>query len=72
MNWMSPKATASATSVVKRRRPASTLDWMSSRRPGSWMGTPPLFRVAILAGSMSRQQTELPMSARQVPVTRPT
>jgi glycosyltransferase involved in cell wall biosynthesis len=61
-----------ATSVENCRRPAPRLRSMTSLRPGSWIGTPPLLRMSILRGSMSRQNTSLPISARHAPVTSPT
>ena len=72
MNWMVPCATARATSVVKRRRPALTLRATTRSRPGSWIGMPPSSRMRILLGSTSRHSTSLPISAKQAPVTRPT
>ena len=72
MNWTVPCATAASTSVVKASRPAATLRAIIASRPGSWIGTPPEFRMSILRASTSRHSTSLPTSARQVPVTRPT
>ncbi len=71
MNCSAPCATAASLSVVKRRRPAATLRAIIAARPGSWIGTPPPFRISILRASTSRHSTSLPTSARQVPVTRP-
>jgi hypothetical protein len=72
MNCSVPCATAASASVVKCRRPASTLRWIMSCSPGSWIGTPPAFSRSILRASTSRQSTSLPTSARQVPDTNPT
>jgi hypothetical protein len=67
-----PWATAAFASVVNESRPFLRLRATRSSRPGSWMGTSPAFRRAILAASTSTQTTSLPASARQAPVTRPT
>ena len=72
MNCSEPCATDASTSVVKRRRPAAALRRTIASSPGSWIGTPPPFRIAILRASTSRHSTSLPTSAKQVPVTRPT
>jgi hypothetical protein len=49
MNCTSPCATAASMSVEKRRRPAARLRAITSLRPGSWIGTPPAFRMSIFA-----------------------
>ena len=58
--------------VVNVSRPAATLLTTISRRPGSKIGSPPAFSVAIFLSSLSMQVTSLPQSAKQVPVTSPT
>jgi hypothetical protein len=72
MNCSVPWRTAASTSVVKCSRPAATLRRIIASRPGSWIGTPPAFSVAIFFASTSRHSTSLPTSAKQVPVTSPT
>ena len=72
MNCSVPWATAASTSVVNRSRPAVTLRAIIASRPGSWMGTPPAFRMSILRLSTSRHSTSLPTSAKHAPVTSPT
>src|SRR6185503_6863061 len=67
-----PCATLAAMSVEKRRRPAASFRCTTDSRPGSKIGILPWFRSPILLSSTSRQNTELPTSARQAPVTRPT
>ncbi len=65
-------ATAGARSVVNSRRPCLELRSKRISRPGSKMGTSPLRMRSTLAASMSTQMTWLPVSAKQVPVTKPT
>ncbi len=72
MNCSAPCATDASTSVVNFRRPAAALRRTIASRPGSWIGTPPSLRIAILRASTSRHSTSLPTSAKHVPVTRPT
>src|SRR3954466_5309308 len=68
----SPCATLAATSVEKRSRPACSFLCTMASRPGSKIGILPCFSRPILRSSRSRQNTELPASARQAPVTSPT
>ena len=72
MNTISLARTASATSVVKRSRPACTLRAIISPSDGSKNGTSPARSCAIFAASSSTQTTTLPSSEKHVPVTRPT
>src|SRR3954468_24431177 len=60
------------TSVEKRSRPACSLRCTMASRPGSKIGILPCLSRPILRSSRSRQNTELPASARQAPVTSPT
>src|SRR5262245_32635883 len=68
----SPCATLAGTSVEKLSRPACSFLCTIASRPGSKIGILPCFSRPILRSSRSRQNTELPASARQAPVTRPT
>ena len=68
----SPCVTPAAASVVKRNRPARTLRSIMGARPGSWIGTSPRCKRAILSASTSTQSTRLPASAKQAPLTSPT
>src|SRR6185503_8586992 len=72
MTWISPCATLAATSVENMRRPACSLRLTIGSSPGSKIGISPALRRAIFFSSRSRQNTVLPASARQAPVTRPT
>ncbi len=49
MNCSAPCATARSTSVVNCSRPAAALRRTIGSRPGSWIGTPPLFEDIDLA-----------------------
>src|SRR4029077_11928562 len=68
----SPCATLAGTSVEKVSRPACSFLCTIASRPGSKIGMLPCFSRPILRSSRSRQNTELPASARQALVTRPT
>src|SRR5512145_133326 len=68
----SPCATLAGTSVENVSRPASRLRFTIGSSPGSKIGTRPAFSKRILSSLTSRQNTVLPASARQAPVTRPT
>ncbi len=66
----SASSTASATSVVNRKR--SRFRSRSSWRPSSWIGTLPRRSASIFSATTSRTTTSCPRSAKQAPVTRPT
>jgi len=72
MNSTSVAATASSSATVKRKRPSLTLLAIRASSPGSWIGTSPAFRRAILSASLSTHTTVFPISAKHAPVTSPT
>ena len=71
-NTTSTSSRQEVRSVVKCRRPASTLRFTSSSSPGSYMGISPRSSESILAWSISTQVTLMPISAKHAPETSPT
>lgn len=72
LNTISTLLRTLARSVVKLRRPSRWFLSTISSRPGSYIGISPFWRDSILAWFTSTHVTLTPISAKQVPLTRPT
>jgi hypothetical protein len=72
MNDTSVAATAAATSVVARSRPAATASAIRPSIASSTMGERPALTRATLSGATSTATTSWPREARQALETAPT